>query len=111
MAADGKQSQDYLFDPATPVGSRVSVPIDLGGANDQVFLQLYATGFRNASSAKAFTGDTTLPVSAFAAVGAYQGLDVINIGPLPRSLAGRGGIGIAITIDGMLTNTVTVSIH
>jgi uncharacterized protein (TIGR03437 family) len=109
-AADGSQTQDYLFDPAIPVGSRVPVPVDLGAATDQVFLSLYGTGFRGATQATATVGG--LPVNAaFAAVGGYQGEDVVNVGPLPHSLAGHGPIDVAVTFDGHTTNTVTVSIQ
>jgi uncharacterized protein (TIGR03437 family) len=109
--ASGAQSYDYLFDPAKLVGSRDAVPVDLGGASDQVFLSLYGTGFRGASSASATVGGLTVPVSGFAAVGIYQGEDVINIGPLPRALAARGPVDILISFDGQVANTVTVSIR
>ena len=108
--ADGTQTYDYLFDPTQPVGSRVPVPVDLGAPTDQVFLSLYGTGFRGATQATATVGGVTVPVSAFAAVGVYQGEDVVNIGPLPRSLAGRGEVSIALTFDGKPANAVTVSI-
>jgi uncharacterized protein (TIGR03437 family) len=111
VAADATQSQDYLFDPTKPVGSRVPVPVDLGASSDQVFLSLYGTGFRGATQATAKVGGVTVPVSGFAAVGVYQGEDVVNIGPLPRSLAGRGEIDVATTFDGKPANTVTVSIR
>ena len=38
------------------------------------------------------------------------GLDQFNIGPLSRSLIGRGEVEIVVTIDGKVTNTVVVSI-
>ena len=108
-AADGTQTQDYLFDPTKPVGSRAPVQVDLSAADDQVFLSLYGTGFRNAMQATATVGG--FPVNAvFAAVAAYQGEDVVNIGPLPHSLAGRGEIDVAAMFDGKPANIVTVSI-
>jgi uncharacterized protein (TIGR03437 family) len=105
-AADGTQIQGYLFDPTT----RSPLPVDLAADSDRVFLSLYGTGFRNASQAMASVGGVGVPVYGFAAVAAYQGEDVINIGPLPRSLAGRGEVGIAVTFDGKGANSVTVSI-
>jgi uncharacterized protein (TIGR03437 family) len=108
-AADGTQTQDYLFDPAKPLGSRVPVSVDLGAASDQVFLSLYGTGFRGATQPTATVGG--FPVNAvFAAVAAYQGEDVVNIGPLPRSLAGRGEIDVAAMFDGKPANIVKVNI-
>ena len=41
----------------------------------------------------------------------FVGLDQINIGPLPPSLAGRGEVEIVVTADGMAANTVTVLIR
>jgi uncharacterized protein (TIGR03437 family) len=109
-AADGTQSQDYLFDPAKPVGSRVPVPVDLGAPTDQVFLSLYGTGFRGATHPAATVGG--VPVNAvFAAVNAYQGEDIVNVGPLPRSLVGRGETSVVITFDDKPANTVTVNIR
>ena len=85
--------------------------MDLGPAGDQVYLSLYGTGFRAASQATATVGGVNVPVYGFAAAGAYQGEDLINIGPLPRSLVGRGEIPIQITFDGKPANLVTVSIR
>ena len=106
----GAQSYDFLFDPAQPVGSRVPVPVDLGAAGDQVFLSLYGTGFRGATQATATVGGVTVP-AVFAAVEAYPGEDVVNLGPLPRSLAGRSVVSVVVSFDGRPANTVTASIH
>jgi len=51
-------------------------------------------------------------VYGVAAVGAYQGEDVINIGPVPRSVAGYSDESlIAITFDDNPANTVTAFVH
>lgn len=102
--SNGNETYGYLFDPNT----RNPVPIDLGSGSDQVFLQLYGTGFRAAKQATATVGGTGMPVQGFAAVTAYQGEDVINIGPLPATLAGRGIVDVIIIFDGKTANTVTV---
>ena len=110
-AADGTQTQDYLFDPTKPLGSRAPVPVDLGTPTDQVFLSLYGTGFRGAAQVAATIGGVTVPVAGFSAVGVYQGEDVVNIGPLPRSLAGRAEVGVGLTFDSKSANTVIVNIR
>ncbi len=110
-ATGGTQTQDYLFDPAQPVGSRVPVAVDLGASNDQVFLSLYGTGFRGAAQATATVGGVDVQVAGFAAVGVYQGEDVVNIGPLPHALAGRGTVSVVVNFDGKPANTVTVGIR
>ena len=111
VAANGAQTQGYLFDPSQPAGSRKPVPVDLGASTDRIYLSLYGTGFRGATQATATVGGGAVPVLGFAAVIAYQGEDIINIGPLPRSLAGQGEVTVAVSFDGKPANSVTVSIH
>ena len=43
--------------------------------------------------------------------GQFVGLDQINIGPLPRSLAGRGEVNVVLTADAKQANPVTVNIQ
>jgi uncharacterized protein (TIGR03437 family) len=107
VAEGGTQSYDYLFD----LTSRNSVPLDLGSPNDQVFLSLYGTGFRAGTGATATVGGVSVPVSAFAPVTQYPGLDVVNLGPLPRSLIGRGEVNVGFFVDGKAANPVNVNIR
>jgi hypothetical protein len=37
-------------------------------------------------------------------------VDQINLGPLPRTLAGRGTIDVVLTVDGKTANTVQLAI-
>ena len=46
-----------------------------------------------------------------AAPAEFIGLDQVNIGPLPRSLAGRGEVGVVLTVDGRTANMVMVNIQ
>src|SRR5581483_8636640 len=110
-AASGEQAQGYLFDPSQPLGSRLPVSFDLGSPGDQVFVSLYGTGFRNASSATANVGGVDVPVYGFAAVAGDQGEDIVNVGPLPRSLAERGEASVSLTFDGKSANNVTIRIR
>jgi uncharacterized protein (TIGR03437 family) len=41
--------------------------------------------------------------------GFLAGLDQIDIGPLPQSLAGKSSQALIFTVDGTSTNTVTLS--
>ena len=109
VASDGTQTTGLLFDPAKPIGSRVAVPVDLGASADPVYLSLYGMGFRNAAHATAAVGGLNVPVLAFAAVPQFAGEDVVNIGPLPRSLAGRGEVTVVLVFDGKPANPVSVS--
>ena len=107
VVANGPPKVDYLFDPAKPVGSRVPIPVDLGAQSDQVFLSLNGTGFRGTTGqATAVVGGVIVPVVS---VTVERQLDVVHIGPMPQSLAGRGEVGIVLTFNGKSTNVVTAS--
>jgi uncharacterized protein (TIGR03437 family) len=41
----------------------------------------------------------------------YVGLDQVNLGPLPPSLADRGEVVVTLTVDGKACNAVTVNIQ
>jgi uncharacterized protein (TIGR03437 family) len=98
--------RSYLFNLKT----LAPVPVDLGPATDQVYLSLYGTGFRSYSGqATATVGGVNVPVAGAAPVGMYLGEDIVNIGPLPPSLAGRGAVDVVVSFDGKPANTVTVS--
>jgi len=43
--------------------------------------------------------------------GQFAGLGQANLGPLPRSLIGRGEVQIILNLDGIQTNVVTVLIQ
>jgi len=107
VAGSGPPKVDYLFDPAKPVGSRVPVPVDLGNQSDQIFLSLNGTGFRGATGQPTATvGGVSVPVVS---VTTEQELDVVHIGPMPQSLAGRGEVSIVVTFNDKPTNAVTTS--
>jgi uncharacterized protein (TIGR03437 family) len=110
--ASGQQSSVPVFScPAA--GQCVAVPIDLGAATDQVYLSLYGTGIRGFSSLSAITvtiGGIAAPVSGAAAQSQYPGLDQVNVGPLPQTLAGTGNSSVVLQVDGRTSNTVTVSL-
>jgi uncharacterized protein (TIGR03437 family) len=103
-----------IFDPDQPVGSRTPIPIDLGGEGEQVFVSLFGTGFRKQEKGL-LSGEITATVGGevVPAVGArapgFVGLDQINVGPLPRSLAGAGDVELFLTIDGVQSNTVMIT--
>ena len=110
---DGAQSYEPIVEFNEAQNRFVAKPIDLGPATDQVFLILYGTGFRNRSSLAAVTckiGGGDAPVLFAGAAPGFAGLDQINVGPLPRSLAGRGEVDVVVTADSKATNTVRIAI-
>ena len=58
----------------------------------------------------ATVGDLSVPAH-FSATGLYQREDLINIGPLPASLAGKGEVPVVLTFDNKPANVVTVNIQ
>lgn len=96
------------------VTESVSVPIDLGQEGDQVYLILYGTGIRfrgSPNNVMVTIGGIPVDVLYAGLTPSYEGLDQINIGPLPRVLAGRGMVDVVVTVDGKMANTVKVSIN
>ena len=110
VKGDGSQSSELAFscDQSGCAGN----PISLDNPNDQVYLLLFGTGIRRYSSQPKVTiGGTDVPVMAAVAQGMFPGLDQVNVGPLPSSLANRGEAAVQLTVDGQIANTVTVTIR
>ncbi|MEP7337140.1 MAG: hypothetical protein ABI977_05300 [Acidobacteriota bacterium] len=109
---DGSQIYESatVFDPTR--NALVPLPIDLSSTTDQVFLVLFGTGIRNRSQLSAVTtliGDIAVQTTFAGAQNDFVGLDQINL-LLPRSLAGRGEVDVAVSVDGMPANIVKISI-
>ena len=110
VKSDGSQTSAPVFQCGTAAGSCAATPLDLGAATDQVVLLLFGTGMRGVKQqATATLGGTPVSVAGPVAQGQYAGLDQVNLGPLPRSLTGRGELVIQLTVDGKAANPVTVS--
>jgi uncharacterized protein (TIGR03437 family) len=112
VKADGTQT----FEPVAQFDSSrnlfVPLPIDLGADSDQLFLVGFGTGFRNRSSLSAVTatiGGTNAQVLFAGAQADFAGLDQTNIA-IPRTLAGRGDVGLEFSVDGKAANTVSLNI-
>jgi uncharacterized protein (TIGR03437 family) len=104
VGSNGQQSYESL----------AQLPINLGPEGDRVFLVLFGTGMRGLSSlanVSATLGGVSLPVVFLAAQGDLIGVDQVNLGPLPRSLAGRGNVNLVLTVEGRAANTVQLNIQ
>jgi len=101
----------FTFEPLAQFqgGQFVPVPIDMGPATDQVFLIMYGTGLRGANGAAVSVGGTAVGVTGPVAQGQFVGVDQMNLGPLPRTLIGRGSVNITGTAGGKAFNTVTAT--
>ena len=102
VSARGVRTEDLLFDPLTKAAK--AVPVSPG---DQVYLILYGTGMRG-GTATATVGEVAVPVAGPVAQGQYQGLDQINLGPLPLRI-GPGQKQIVIRQEDGIANISTVT--
>jgi uncharacterized protein (TIGR03437 family) len=92
----------------------VPAPLKVGQGSDLLFLTLYGTGIRgrrSVSQVRATVGGLPVPVTYAGPQGFFSGLDQINIGPLPPTLAGKGPVDIVLTTDGQNSNPVQVHIQ
>jgi uncharacterized protein (TIGR03437 family) len=111
--ANGSQDWQYVFNSGCAPGACQPVPLNFGGEGDQLYLQLYGTGIRGRASLDAVTaaiGDMAAPVEYAGPVAGMAGLDQINL-RVPRALAGRGEVDVAVTVEGKAANTVRVNIR
>jgi uncharacterized protein (TIGR03437 family) len=114
VSANGQRSDVAVFQYDSTRQTFAAIPIDLGAVTDQVYLSLFGTGIRGFSSTSAIgatIAGVNVPVAGAAAQAQFAGLDQVNIGPLPRSLAGKGSSKLVLTVDGKTANSVTVSIR
>ncbi len=94
-------------------GQFIPLPIDFGTESDQIYLILFGSGFRHRSDlskVSARIAEVDVPVLYAGAQGSYVGQDQVNL-QLPRSLAGRGEVSLILTVDGMLSNRVTIKVN
>lgn len=110
IKSTGQQSYEPAawYDEATK--RFVAQPIDFGSADEQVFLLLFGTGWRNhsdLSNVNVTIGGQRVEAS-FAGAQGSPGLDQLNL-RLPRVLAGRGEVEVMLQVDGQTANTVRVS--
>lgn len=97
----GIQSEEPIFEQPQP-GVIVARPIDMGPAEDEVFLVMYGTGIRrrfNLQQVTATAGGEVITAEFAGAQGQFEGLDQVNL-KLPRSLAGKGKVEIRLKVDG-----------
>lgn len=112
VRGDGTQSFEPVITFDQVANQFVPLPVDLGPETDQVFLIMFGTGFRLNSSLSAVSAtiDGVNSEVLFAgAQGGFVGLDQLNL-RLIRALIGRGVVNIVVTVDGIIANTVTISI-
>jgi uncharacterized protein (TIGR03437 family) len=111
VKSNGSQNYEQVV-MLDSTGKYVALPIDLGPEGDQVFLVIFGTGIRHRSSLAGVTatvGGVAVEVLYAGQQGFFFGLDQVNL-RLARSLAGRGLVNVALTVDGMPANVLQVVI-
>jgi len=104
--ADSSRTQEETFD-----GTLAPRGIRLGPDGADVYLLLFGTGIRaGADNVTATVAGESVPVLGAVAHSTFMGLDQVNIGPLPRTLAGRGVVNIVLTVDGVHSNEVRIKL-
>jgi uncharacterized protein (TIGR03437 family) len=89
-----------------------AAPINVG-IDRPVYLTLYATGFRGASSPESVVvtiGSTTIKPTYAGPQMEVPGLDQVNV-PLPLTLRGAGLVNVTVTVDGVPSNAVQINIQ
>lgn len=93
-------------------GACSSVPIVLG-VDTPIFVSFYGTGIRGRSSLSNVhmtIAGTSVPIQFAGAQTTYPGLDQVNV-QLPLSLKGAGESNVTLTVDGQVSNTVTIRVQ
>ncbi len=112
VKATGQQSFEQVARLNPSTNRYEAIPLDLGPENEQLFLILFGTGFRNRSSLSNVTctiGNRSAEVSFAGAQGNLVGLDQANV-RIPRTLIGRGNANVVFSADGEIANTVMINI-
>jgi len=93
-------------------GQIVPKPIVFGAAPEDLYLVLFGTGIRGRNSLSNVTvslGGSNLTALYAGAQPQFPGLDQVNIGPLPRSLQGKGSVDVVVSVEGKAAKTVKLS--
>ncbi|MDW8129301.1 MAG: CotH kinase family protein [Bryobacterales bacterium] len=88
-------------------------PVKLSPSGPEVYLVLYGTGIRHAKAADltATVGGVGVPIAYAGPQGQYAGVDQVNLGPLPASLAGKGEVSVVVAAGRFKSNAVTLVIE
>ena len=91
----------------------VTKPLSFDPTIESLFLELYGTGIRFATSqpnVQCEVGGVTIPVEYAGVAPGYIGLDQVNI-KIPNSLDNRGEVDLTLIVDGKRSRTVRVNIN
>jgi uncharacterized protein (TIGR03437 family) len=110
LRPNGNQEWKVIYDESAPAGERAAIPLNIGTSEDRSYLLLFGTGMRHGTELTASIGGVEVAAAGPAASSEFDGLDQVNLGPLPQRLWGSGEVGIELVLDGLKLNVVTVNI-
>jgi subtilase family serine protease len=87
--ANGGTTLDVSEPASQPYATGVGAT-DLGPSTEQIYLEMYGTGIRHASSVTASVGGVNVPVLFAGPAPGFAGLDQVNIGAAAGFFGGRG---------------------
>lgn len=108
QAQGGEVTSRFVFTDA-PAGSRMALPIDLGGPSRDSVLVLFGTGVRGGGPIQLLVDGEAQQVLFSGAQSQFIGLDQINV-RLSRKLAGSGLADVVVVADGFPSNAAQVLI-
>lgn len=109
VRADDSRDGGLVFEFDQAQQSNVATAIPLGNEGDQVFLVLFGTGIRgDGDQVTVLVDGVEVAVLYAGPQGEFVGLDQVNIGPIPRSVAGKT-VTIELRAAGRVANSVTVT--
>jgi uncharacterized protein (TIGR03437 family) len=109
-AASQIENQTVFTCNPPAVRSCLGMPLNVGGATDTLYVELYGTGIRGAASVQCYVAGQSVPVLYAGQVAAYPGLDQVNIS-IPKSLKGSGDVRVYLVADGAVSNVVGLTIQ
>ncbi|MBI1353505.1 MAG: hypothetical protein GC160_04105 [Acidobacteria bacterium] len=112
VAADGSQSIEPVTAYDGALGQHVAAELDLGPAEEQLFLLLYGTGVRahGETPVAARIGGEEAEVLFAGEQPQFVGVDQINV-RIPRSLQSRGLADVVVLVGDQAANTVQIRIR
>lgn len=98
-----------LFNDATE--SYRALPLDLDADGGEVFVTLFGTGLGEGSVVAAQVGGTTVGATPASAFALFPGAEQVTIGPLSSQTLSPGEHEVVVTVDGEMSNAVTIAVR
>jgi hypothetical protein len=83
----------------------------MGVQGDELFVTFFTTGTPGTTTVTATVDEVAVPATNPFVLNQYAGLEQVNLGPFPRSLAGRGEVDVAFFFNGIPANVVRIRLQ